>query len=524
VRTRAVAVIGTIWLVAGSGAWLTAAAPAPAAPATTATVIASIDRYVTEQMGALHIPGLALTLVVHGRVAYERGYGVADPSGRPVTPDTPFIIGSTSKQFTGIAVEQLIRARRLELDAPVTRYLPWFGSGSDPHARVTIRELLSHTSGIEGWQGAANVLEDGGPSDTLEANAHRLAGETLAGAPGSAFAYTNSNYDLLGYLVEVVTGQSYPDYMREHVFAPLGLRDTYTDKADAEAHGLAAGFYPWFGLLTLPVPMPYPRSSLPSGFLISSAHDLATLVLAQLGSVPGGQTEIDRPLLAATRVPLATIDRSTRYAAGWFVRRFWEDATTGQDADDPALPLLYEHAGNAHTFRSYIGFVPDLGFGLAVTMNATDVLGPAAAPWDNLGNGIIRLALGREPSPPAVYGDPLDRNARLAYVLGAMAVVAASIWALRARRRRRLAIAIAAVVDLFAVGLALVYAPTKMGEPLVAVVRFFPDLGLMTVAVVAVAIAFFALLLRQALMARRGPAAPSASSAETTEHGSEASS
>jgi CubicO group peptidase (beta-lactamase class C family) len=344
-RIRLTAAVRAFWLLAASGLWLTAAGPAPparatplpAAPAATPTVVASIDRYVAEQMDELHIPGLALALIVDGRVAYERGYGVADPSGRPVTPDTPFILGSTSKQFTGIAVEQLIRAGRLELDAPVARYLPWFGAGMDPHARVTVRELLSHTSGIEGFQGAANILDDGGPDDTLEANAHRLAAETLVGSPGSTFEYTNSNYDLLGYLEEVVSWQSYPSYMREHVFGPLGLSETYTSKAEAEAHGLAAGFYPWFGLMALPTPMPYPRSSLPSGFLISSAHDLATLVLAQLGQVPGGQTEIDAQLLAATRAPLSTVNQDSRYAAGWFVHRFWEDAADGQDPNDPSL-------------------------------------------------------------------------------------------------------------------------------------------------------------------------------------------
>jgi hypothetical protein len=230
------------------------------------------------------------------------------------------------------------------------------------------------------------------------------------------------------------------------------------------------------------------------------------LVLAQLGHLPAGQTEIDDTVLAATRVPLTA--GQTRYAAGWYVHRLWEDAATGQDANDPGLPLLYEHVGNAHTFRSYVGFVPDMGFGLAVTMNATDVLGPAAAPWDNLGDGIIRLALGREPFPPAVYGDLLDRNGRLAYVLGVITVVAASIWALRARRRRRLAIAVATILDVGALALALVYAPSKMGEPLIAVVRLFPDLGFMSLVVVAVVIAFFVLLLRQVLAARRQPAAP----------------
>jgi hypothetical protein len=146
--------------------------------------------------------------------------------------------------------------------------------------------------------------------------------------------------------------------------------------------------------------------------------------------------------------------------------------------------------------------VPDAGFGLTVTMNATDVLGPAAARWDNISDGIIRLALGRQPFPPAVYGDLLDQNAKLAYALGVLIAVAASVWALRARRRRRLAIATATLINVAAVGLALIYAPSRAGDPLLVFVRLFPDVGLMTVVGVGVAIVFFGLLLRQAYRER----------------------
>lgn len=475
-----------------------------ASPRATPTVIASIDQYVAEEMGELHIPGLALALIVDGKLAYERGYGVADPSGRPVTPHTPFIIGSTSKQFTGIAIEQLVRTGRIELDAPFARYVPWFAAGpSDPRARITIRELLSHTSGLSGRNGADdNLLEDGGPADTLEANARRLAGEALGAAPGSRFEYRDANYNLLGYLIEVVSGQPYATYMQQHVFGPLGLHDTYTDKAAAEADGLAAGYYRWFDLVAVPTPMPYPRSGLPSGYLISSAHDLATLALAHLGRVPAEQTDIDTALLAATRAPLTQVDQSIGYAAGWWVHPFWHDTEVGQDPNDPTLPLAYEHGGTARTYRTFIEFVPDARFALVLAMNTTDEV--VQSRWGYLSGGIERLALGRQPFSPTATESPLRQHAKLIYVLALVLQLAVSAWSLRARRRRRLALGAAIAVNLPVLALELGYAPLEAGSTLLVVVRLSPDLGLMTVASVVVAMVWVIGQIRGPLVRARG--------------------
>ena len=87
---------------------------------------AAIERFVQDEMAAQRIPGLALGIVEDDRITYLRGFGKADDSGRPVTPRTPFIIGSLSKSFTALAIMQLVEAGKVDLDAPVQRYLPWF--------------------------------------------------------------------------------------------------------------------------------------------------------------------------------------------------------------------------------------------------------------------------------------------------------------------------------------------------------------------------------------------------------------
>src|SRR5262249_22757563 len=106
----------------------------------TAPRFAAIDRFVEHEMAAQRIPGLALGIVENNRVAYPRGFGKADDSGRAVTPQTPFIIGSLSKSFTALAIMQLVEAGKVDLDAPVQRYLPWFRVADEDASRViTVR-------------------------------------------------------------------------------------------------------------------------------------------------------------------------------------------------------------------------------------------------------------------------------------------------------------------------------------------------------------------------------------------------
>src|SRR5437763_10799686 len=110
---------------------------------------ARIDRYVTAQMQEAHIPGLALGVVHGDHIVHLRGFGVANPAGQPVTPQTPFILGSLSKSFTAVAIMQLIEAGKMELDAPVQRYLPWFRvANRNASAQIRVYHLLHQTSGL----------------------------------------------------------------------------------------------------------------------------------------------------------------------------------------------------------------------------------------------------------------------------------------------------------------------------------------------------------------------------------------
>src|SRR5215218_10317168 len=137
-------ILGAAYLVSRPGS------DAPAANgAGTAPEFAAIERFVQKEMAAQRIPGLALGIVKDDRISYIRGFGKADDSGRPVTPQTPFIIGSLSKSFTALAIMQLVEAGKVELDAPVQHYLPWFRvADEEASGKITVRHLLNQTSGL----------------------------------------------------------------------------------------------------------------------------------------------------------------------------------------------------------------------------------------------------------------------------------------------------------------------------------------------------------------------------------------
>jgi CubicO group peptidase (beta-lactamase class C family) len=120
-------------------------------------------------MAEHQIPGLALSIVHNDEIVYTQGYGVAGPDGTPVTPQTPFIIGSTSKSFTALAIMQLVEAGEIELDASVQTYLPWF-TMKDPEQvkRITVRHLLTHSSGLAGPVSDKDIVNPDASEDALE--------------------------------------------------------------------------------------------------------------------------------------------------------------------------------------------------------------------------------------------------------------------------------------------------------------------------------------------------------------------
>lgn len=178
---------------------------------------APLDRLMQDYTG--HAPGAAVLVVRDGVPVVRRGYGLADlEAATPVTPQTSFRLASVSKQFTAAAVLLLAQDGRLTLDDPVRRWLPALPPAAQP---VTLRHLLTHASGVLDYE---DFVADDDPQ-VHDADVLRLlqAHDRLAFAPGSDYHYSNSGYALLALVVEHASGQRYPEFLRQRIFAPLGM-------------------------------------------------------------------------------------------------------------------------------------------------------------------------------------------------------------------------------------------------------------------------------------------------------------
>ena len=178
-----------------------------------------------------------------------KAFGIADGSGRLVTPQTPFFTGSTGKSFTSLAIMQLVEAGKVTLDAPVQTYLPWFRVADVKASEViTVRQLLNMTSGFPQSIGQEQIANVDLSDSAIENNVRALAKIELIAPPGERYEYSNSNYVTLGMIIQAVTGQSYETYIREHIFKPLDIQNSFTSKTEAQQDGLAVGYQKWFGL------------------------------------------------------------------------------------------------------------------------------------------------------------------------------------------------------------------------------------------------------------------------------------
>jgi CubicO group peptidase (beta-lactamase class C family) len=339
-----------------------------------------IDSFLRDQVERHGIPGLAVGVVDAGRTIMAKGYGTADSTGRAVTAQTPFILASVSKPLTATAVMQLVDAGRVTLDAPVQRYLPQFHV-ADPDAsrEITVRDLLTHTSGLP----ASGCERDVGTLGEFVASLHDV---TLDAPVGSRFIYCSGNYNILGLIVEEVSGEPFGEYVQRHIFTPLGMAHSYTSEAPARADGLAQGHRWIFGEV---VAMDYYNASgVPSGYLISSAQDMCHFLSASMDGGRYGRTRLlSSGATAAMQRPQVDAGDGSTYGLGW------RQGSLG------GVPAVYHYGQNYNT-ETLAFMEPQTGRGAVILINAQSLL--ALNAFRSIENGVARLLDGQDPGNPAI--------------------------------------------------------------------------------------------------------------------------
>ena len=358
---------------------------------------AELQRRLDELRTAHGVPGATLGVVVDGELTVCASGIARLPDGPPVAPDTLFLIASVTKVWTATLVMQLVDEGRVELDAPVNRYLDPPLRLADPEAArtVTVRQLLSHTGGFYG--DAAESPDRG--DDAVRKTVEDYATVRQLHPPGAMFSYSNAGFNVLGRLVECLTAKTWDDALRERLLKPLGLNHTFTLPEEAMVHSISVGHEPkTTDTLELSPVTTWldPRGSGPCGGTLSTtAADLLAFARMHMrdGVGPDGQQLLSAGSARAMRAPqVAQPDPSTSpaWGLGWGIER-----TQG--------PLVIEHGGNTCGQESELVLVPEHDIAMCALTNG-DVQGLLRT---DLLAGLLRDLIGidrprtPDPAPPA---------------------------------------------------------------------------------------------------------------------------
>ena len=256
----------------------------------------SIDKELSENVKKYHLPGMAVIEVDDNGILFQKTYGNVQ------NVDQVFLIGSLSKSFTAAAVMQLVEKGNVDLDAPVSEYIDcekWFAHGSD-YKRITVKNLLNQTSGIKTYAKMGSLKSTG---------------------DYGKYVYANSNYGLLGLIIESVSGLSYEDYIKENIFNPLGMTHSYASLNDGAKKELVPGYKNYFGFW-VPSPPDYPDkiksgqwTNVPGGYIVSSAGDMGKYLAMYLKNGENVLTKDSVRKMFFDNVP--EDDEDSYYGMGW---------------------------------------------------------------------------------------------------------------------------------------------------------------------------------------------------------------
>ena len=330
-----------------------ACAALPASTLSSDSLGGIVDAAVATEMKAQGMPGMTVAIAKNGVILYAQGYGYADLSTcQPMQATAEMQIGSITKQFTAAAVLQLQNAGLLDIDRTVVSYLPNYAF--DP--RITLRMLLNQTSGLQDYLNFPSLQQYAltGAPESIALNA--IIQAPLLFQPGSAYAYSNSNYFILGSVIEAVTSQTYADYLAASVFPPAGLSNTSYLRPDPSASPYTQGpSGPVAGKI------PDPSAYFAAGQLWSNVQDMALWDAALLSGKVIPQTLFNLMLTPAA-VPYFQQAYPSDYGMGWLV------GPSVAGASLAGHPFIW-HNGETASYTAFNGLFTDDGFSVTVLTN-----------------------------------------------------------------------------------------------------------------------------------------------------------
>ena len=327
-----------------------------------------LDGLLTQQFKQ-NQPGCEVLVAKQGKIIYKKAFGSADIElNVPMKPDMVFNLASITKQFTAVAVMQLVEQGKISLHDSIQKYFPDFPSKK---YTITIENLLTHTSGIKDYMqvdAPEPYMErwDFTPKQLIDV----FKDFPLEFKPGTQFRYSNSGYALLGYIIEKVSSESYPEYIKEHILLPLGLNHTYYDTNNTIIPGRVNGYFKDKDGLKK-ADYWSPTIAYAAGGLISNVEDLYRWNRGLLS-----YKILDKKYLDKAFTPYQLSDgTSTNYGYGWYI-----NTTNGIKS--------IEHSGAKNGFLSNEIYYPKQDIFIALLFNSEN------APKDAISNSVSSIVLG----------------------------------------------------------------------------------------------------------------------------------
>jgi putative pyoverdin transport system ATP-binding/permease protein len=314
-----------------------------------------LGNFIEQQMKKGKIPGLAVAVIKDDKTIYQNGFGYSDiKSGKRVTSESLFELGSNSKAFTALGILKLEEEGKINRKDQISKYIPWLQliyKGQE--VPVTVGDFVYHTSGIP--FNSIDKIPESDSSNAIEKTVRTLEGTELSSQPGTAFEYATINYDVLGYLIETITGRSYEEYMENEILKPMGLNNTYMELADIERVNMTKGYKIGY-LKSLEYEAPTYKGNKPAGYIVSNISDIASWLKIQMGVKE--LSGINNDLILKSHMPnrrVPPMEDKSSYAGGWFVYQEGGGVIT--------------HGGNNPNYSSFIILKPEEQLGIAVLCN-----------------------------------------------------------------------------------------------------------------------------------------------------------
>jgi CubicO group peptidase (beta-lactamase class C family) len=339
---------------------------------------AELEPKIAAETNEKRLPGFVIGVVKDGKLIYEHGFGVAKLGGATsITPQSLFHMASVTKTFVATAIMQLVEAGKIDLDAPLVRYLPYFRMDDERYRAITIRQMLSHMSGIPD---TVNYNWDKPEYDAgaLERFVRSLADKKLVLAPGEKFAYSNSAYEALGDVIAKVSGESFEDYVQHQILTPLGMKSSTLLLREANPQLLTSPHVMEGGKIVVSKIFPYNRAHAPSSTLYSSIEDMSLWAMANLNRGElNGRRILKRETIDTMWRPV-TDAFNLKEGISWF--------TTEQQGHRYVL-----HSGGDVGFESLVMLAPDDG---VAVISMTNFASQNKNYLEDFTSGAMRIMLG----------------------------------------------------------------------------------------------------------------------------------